>query len=495
MTSAVAITLRTTLGVDLDLGKGAREAFLALSSAYPATPSQVLAIPFMHTAASPERLAAMVADAQAMQKGGQPLTALAEAVLGDVVTFGAAALSAAGHPLQASAPLRKGGAGELRTVLAAHMHRAYTVYLDELTIAGRLSREERMAAGNIVGKALEVLEQEFDTDLGRRAVTAHTGEGVEKAEWMEAEHPRDATGEFTGGPGGGSAAKPEPSQPTGGLGTTDRQRLKELGVKKYPPPTASDVTVHQDADPKTQALVSWRDAKGRTQSSYASQFHERTAALKWKRVEKYRAKRDAVRQKAIEKLRGSKPGEKDFERGLVVGIIGHTGLRPGNPGSAATGHYGITTLRPEHVTITEHATAELRFVGKSGKENHVVIEQPELVQGLKSAKEHATSTGQESLFTLRPEEARDAMPAGMKLKDMRTIIATETAERELAAEFPPLPPDPKQAKRAIVKRMKEVSAKVASVIQNTPAVARSSYIHPTVFDDWLRRIGGEKLAG
>src|SRR3990167_4803272 len=231
---AMAITLRTTLGVDLDLGKGAAEAFLALSSAYPATPSQVLAIPFMRSAASPERLAAMVADAEALQKGGRALTALAEAVLGDIVTFGTAALASAGHPLQASAPLRKGEAGELRTVLAAHMHRAYTVYLDELTIAGRLSREERMAAGNIVGKALEVLEEGFDTVLGRRAVTAPPGEGVEKAEWTETEHPRDATGEFTAGPSGGSAAKPEPPKPTGGLGTAARQRLKELGVKKYP---------------------------------------------------------------------------------------------------------------------------------------------------------------------------------------------------------------------------------------------------------------------
>ena len=453
MTPAVAITLRTTLGVDLDLGKGAREAFLALSSAYPDTPSEVLAIPFMRSAATPERLAAIVADAEEMQKGGKPLTALAEAVIGDVITFGAAALSAAGHP----------------------------------------PRPRRSDAGNIVGMLLRALEDGFDSPLGRwRPMDAENV--AAKGDFAEQEHPRADDGKFSETPGGGGA-KPDKPPDSGGLGTADRQRLKELGVKKYPPPSASDVTVHQDADPKTQALVSWRDAKGRMQSSYASQFHERTAAQKWKRVEKYRAKRDAVRQKAIEKLRGSKPGEKDFERGLVVGIIGHTGLRPGNPGSAATGHYGITTLRPEHVTITEHATAELRFVGKSGKENHVVIEQPELVQGLKSAKEHATSTGQESLFTLRPEEARDAMPAGMKLKDMRTIIATETAERELAAEFPPLPADPKQAKRAIVKRMKEVSAKVASVIQNTPAVARSSYIHPAVFDDWLRRIGGEKLAG
>src|SRR3990167_9177343 len=163
----MAITLRTTLGVDLDLGKGAPEAFLALSSAYPSTPSQVLAIPFMRSAASPERLAAMVADAEALQKGGGPLTALAEAVLGDIVTFGTAALASAGHPLHAPVRLSKGAAGELRTVLAAHMHRAYTVYLDELTIAGQLSREERMEAGSIVGKALEVLEDEFDTPLGR----------------------------------------------------------------------------------------------------------------------------------------------------------------------------------------------------------------------------------------------------------------------------------------------------------------------------------------
>ena len=488
MTSAVAITLRTTLGVDLDLGKGAREAFLALSSAYPATPSQVLAIPFMHTAASPERLAAMVADAQAMQKGGQPLTALAEAVLGDVVTFGAAALSAAGHPLQASAPLRKGGAGELRTVLAAHMHRAYTVYLDELTIAGRLSREERMAAGNIVGKALEVLEEGFDTVLGRRAVTAPPGEGVEKAEWTETEHPRDATGEFTGGPSDGSAAKPESPTPTGGLGTADRQRLKELGVKKYPPPSASDVTVHQDADPKTQALVTWRDAKGRIQSAYSAQFHERNAASKWKRVQKYRPQRDAIKQSAAAALGRHEPGTKQHDSALIVGIIAHTGLRPGNPKSAGAEHYGITTLKPEHVSFTDDGAAQLSFVGKSGHHNEVTLADAQLSAELRRTVDRAKEQGKGQIFDATADDARGMLPSGMKLKDLRTIKATETAEQALSTPPPPpVPEGKKERDKLIAARTKQVSRVVADTIQNTPAVAKSSYIHPDVFEAWRLR--------
>ena len=488
----MAITLRTTLGVDLDLGKGAAEAFLALSSAYPSTPSQVLAIPFMRSATSPERLAAMVADAEALQKGGRPLTALAEAVLGDIVTFGTAALVAAGHPLQASAPLRKGEAGELRTVLAAHMHRAYTVYLDELTIAGKLSREERMEAGSIVGKALEVLEQEFDTELGRRAVV---GGELEKADWKETEHPRDATGEFTGGPSGGQGVggpaegKEKPS-PTGGLGTADRKRLKELGVKKYPPPTASDIVVHPDADPKTQALVSWRDSKGRIQSAYAAQFHERNAAGKWKRVQKYRPQRDAVRQKATAALERHEPGTTPHDSALIVGIIAHTGLRPGNPKSAGAEHYGITTLKPEHVTFTDEGAAQLSFVGKSGHHNKVTISDPQLSTALRQTVDRAKAGGKGQIFGATADDARGTLPSGMKLKDLRTIKATETAEQELAkAPPPPVPEGKKERDRLIATRIKQASQAVADTIQNTPAVAKSSYIHPDVFEAWRARNG------
>ena len=398
--------------------------------------------------------------------------------------------------MESPCSLAKGAAGELRTVLAAQMHRAYTVYLDELTIAGRLSPEERIEAGGIVGRALEVLEEEFDTDLGRRAVTALSDGGLEKADFEEAEHPRAKGGEFTSG-GGGLSAKPKKPTPTGGLGTADRERLKELGVKKYPPPTATDIQVHPDANPQTEALATWRDAKGRIQSAYSQQFHERNAASKWVRVQKYRSKRDAVKQDAAQVLATAAPGSKAHDTALIVGIIAHTGLRPGNPKSAVAEHYGISTLKPEHVSFSDDGTARLSFVGKSGHHNDVAIDDPALSSALRQAVDHAKATGKSQVFDASADDARQMLPSGMKLKDLRTIRATEIAEEDLRRVVPPppLPEGDKAAKRLIAQRVKDVSVKVSSVIQNTPAVAKASYIHPAVFDDWLRRIGGERLAG
>jgi len=82
--------------------------------------------------------------------------------------------------------------------------------------------------------------------------------------------------------------------------------------------------------------------------------------------------------------------------------------------------------------------------------------------------------------------AGKAMPKGMKLKDFRTIKATETAAKLLDAMAvpPPLTGNKSKDKLLLARAIKMASEQVAEVLNNTPSIARESYIHPDVLTYW-----------
>ncbi|HYI06043.1 MAG TPA: DNA topoisomerase IB, partial [Reyranella sp.] len=69
--------------------------------------------------------------------------------------------------------------------------------------------------------------------------------------------------------------------------------------------------------------------------------------------------------------------------------------------------------------------------------------------------------------------------AAISAKDFRTYDATATALWRLAAE--PLPPSHHKRQRVLAAVSREVSQR----LHNTPAIARKSYIHPTIIEAWL----------
>ena len=80
------------------------------------------------------------------------------------------------------------------------------------------------------------------------------------------------------------------------------------------------------------------------------------------------------------------------------------------------------------------------------------------------------------------------------LKDLRTIKATREAMRVLDSVVvpPPLTGDRGKDKRLLAKALLDASKHVAKLINNSPAVARSSYVHPEVFKKWaIDRAGAD----
>ena len=74
----------------------------------------------------------------------------------------------------------------------------------------------------------------------------------------------------------------------------------------------------------------------------------------------------------------------------------------------------------------------------------------------------------------------------MKIKDLRTIAASDLAERLLAAIKPVMTGNTKTDAKEIGRINKEVSTIVATKLNNAPAQAFKSYIAPTLFMAWGR---------
>ena len=126
----------------------------------------------------------------------------------------------------------------------------------------------------------------------------------------------------------------------------------------------------------------------------------------------------------------------------------------------------------------------ISYVGKGGKLNTATMRNRGVARALREY-----SKGGGRLFSPAAlTSARELLPQGMKLKDFRTIIATNEAIKALDAVVrpPPLTGDPRRDKRLMHAALKTASVVVADRLNNTPTVALGSYIHPMVYKLWAR---------
>jgi len=267
-------------------------------------------------------------------------------------------------------------------------------------------------------------------------------------------------------------------------------RLKELGVGKLPQADIEDVIVGDLSSDNVhdRPVLAWRDKSGKLQQAYTAQFHERNAAAKFARIKEIEPRIGEIRESLLAAVEGGEVGSREHGAATAGAIISLTGMRPGNPKSAEAGKFGATTLRAEHVSVSGDEVT-FRFVGKSGKDNRYNVSDATLAASVSAYLESADED--EPLFGASARDVAEQLPDGVKVKDLRTVRATEVSRRAVESLQPPPPPldsDPKKAKRQIKAAIREVSGQVADAIQNTPAVARGSYIHPSVFTELEERL-------
>jgi DNA topoisomerase I len=261
-------------------------------------------------------------------------------------------------------------------------------------------------------------------------------------------------------------------------GTLDR--IRSLAI----PPAWTDVWICTYPNGHLQATG--RDARGRKQYRYHPQWREVRDAAKYDRVVDVGRALPRIRERVKGDLALSgMPREKVLA--AVVQLLDDTLIRVGNAEYARLNEsFGATTIRNEHVTVRGQ-TVLFTFRGKSGRHHELRVVDRRLARIVGRCQ---SLPGQE-LFayvdddgTTRDIGSQDvneylreiAADDRLSAKDLRTLGGTVLAAQALAEADPPA--STTEAKTVIADAVRRVAADLG----NTPAVARSAYIHPAVID-------------
>lgn len=267
----------------------------------------------------------------------------------------------------------------------------------------------------------------------------------------------------------------------GALTAEQVARCRELVI----PPAWTSVWICPHANGHIQAVGV--DDAGRRQYIYHPAWRERRDREKFDRVLEFGRSLPAARRVVAEHL--SADGM-PFERALAVAfrILDGGGIRMGTEDYAeSNGSFGLATLRRDHAT-TRGGQVRLRFIGKSGKEHDVVLDDPELLIAVRTLLRRRG--GDAELLAYRQDDQwRDVSSSDINgylasvgvrgtAKDFRTWQAGLLALSRLSGA---------DGGKAAVKK---AIAEAADHLGNTPAIARSSYVDPRLVTAYLR---GEDL--
>jgi len=234
------------------------------------------------------------------------------------------------------------------------------------------------------------------------------------------------------------------------------------------------------------------DATGRVQYLYNPAFVERKQREKFAKIERFGAYLPKLRRMTNRDLK-----HRGFPRQKVLAImmrlVNSLYIRIGTEHSARHFKtYGITTLGNKHLTVGRGGKLIFEFVGKSHIRHKKVLVDPKLAELLKDLKELG---GSRKLFHYEDEAGvRAVRPADLNTyikqatsdefssKDFRTWGGSLLAAVALAELGPA--DDESQTKKNIVRAVKWVAAELG----NTPAVCRSSYIHPKVLTAYSKGV-------
>ena len=272
-------------------------------------------------------------------------------------------------------------------------------------------------------------------------------------------------------------------------------RTEDRIAKLVIPPAWTDVWICPDARGHIQATG--RDQKGRKQYIYHPKWRAHRDEAKYERMAEFGRALPRLRKRVEADLaRHGLPREKVLA--AVVRIMEETSIRVGNDQYAqANKSFGLTTLRKRHVDL-HGAAAEFEFRGKSGKMHKTGIHDRRLAALIRRCEElpgqrlfqFVDHDGQRHAISSHDVNAyiREATGGSFSAKDFRTWAGTLRCAQALAQAGPA--DNEGHAKRIVAACVKQV----AGVLGNTPAVCRSSYIHPTVFEHYASGALADRLA-
>jgi DNA topoisomerase IB len=268
----------------------------------------------------------------------------------------------------------------------------------------------------------------------------------------------------------------------GRLAAEDVARVKALVI----PPAWEEVWICRWPNGHLQAVGT--DVAGRRQYLYHPDWRVQRDAAKHVRVVEFGRVLSRARERVLTDLHTAGM-PRDRACAVAVRLLDLGYFRIGNDVYAEEhGSFGLTTLQRRHVRRQGDAMS-FCFVGKSGIEHQITIEDPATVEALEVMRKRRAPAEEELLAWKERgrwhdldaghvnEYVRSATGVDATAKDFRTWHATVIAAAALAETDEPGETKASR-KRAVAAAMREV----AEYLGNTPALARSSYVDPRVVD-------------
>ena len=254
---------------------------------------------------------------------------------------------------------------------------------------------------------------------------------------------------------------------------TNRDEIDRLNAIGMPP-------AYRDcwfcSDPNGHIQATGYDDKGRKQYRYHTGFREAQEAAKYDRCGAFGEHLPKLRAKVERdlKLRGLCKAK---AVAAVVRLLDLGSIRVGNEQYAATNKsFGATTLRKRHAKL-KGSRLRLQFRAKSGKMRVLTITDGSLIRFVKKCQDlpgqhlfrWCDEAGDCHPVTSTDVNAyiREAMDEDFTAKHFRTWGASVLAFEALAAADAPI-------------GLNAMLEPVTEALGNTPAIARKSYVHPSL---------------
>jgi DNA topoisomerase-1 len=265
------------------------------------------------------------------------------------------------------------------------------------------------------------------------------------------------------------------------VGPDEVRRIRALAI----PPAWTDVWIAPSDMAHIQATG--RDTRGRKQYIYHARWRELRDATKFDRLTDFAEALPRIRRAVDHDMDQSVPQERRV-LAAVVRLLDTTSVRIGNTQYANENNsFGLTTLRSRHVRVSG-TTLQIEFVGKSGKLQRARVSDRRLARIIRECQEipgyelfqYLDATGTRRSIDSAHVNAylREISGHDITAKDFRTWAGTLMAFDTLCAA------GVQPSVRATVQTINAAIDAAAENLGNTRAVARRSYIHPAVLENF-----------
>lgn len=252
-----------------------------------------------------------------------------------------------------------------------------------------------------------------------------------------------------------------------------KMRIAALGL----PPAYENVWICLDDNGHLQATG--YDARGRKQYRYHPDWQALKSGDKFDQLIAFGRALPRLRRAVRRDLDGT-PGAADTMLAAITVLLDEAQLRVGNRAYVReNGTYGATTLLKRHVSLAD-GRIELRFTAKGGKRVRRTLKHPRLQRLL----EDCSDLPGRQLFVWKDETDMvrpiDSGRLNTYLADISGIAVSAKTFRTWAGSLAAF----SLARHAIEAgdrpTIKGMASAAADMLHNTPAIARSSYIHPDI---------------